>query len=271
MQQTRRAWWCSSNWQSIQRSGDHFFERSCWLRALVRKAESVRADHNQLIVGPESWAYQVLRQTLGERFMVKIKVTIFIDRSFIFNSTFVRTEWSQNDRDWSRPLRVSVLFTDVAKADFVFELFCDVEMIINHSWTSETRETSCKKLLDKYNADPLFVREVSAVTSWRIDYYSRRIDFHLARYRQQPQRPTSPRPAFRRCDTQGHCQTILNLDCWRSMADFPGPTPEAHREQLSHTGVKRTEGWRLWLWCRKGFLFSKIILLHYFCWRRTWR
>lgn len=52
----------------------------------------MRTDHNQLIVGPESWAYQVLRHTLGERFMAKIKGTIFIDRSLIFNFTFLKTK-----------------------------------------------------------------------------------------------------------------------------------------------------------------------------------
>jgi len=34
------------------------------------------------------------------------------------------------------------------------------KMIIDLSWTSTMRETSCKKLLDKYNADPLFVQMV---------------------------------------------------------------------------------------------------------------
>lgn len=34
------------------------------------------------------------------------------------------------------------------------------KMIIDLSWTSRMRETSCKKFLDKYNADPLFVQMV---------------------------------------------------------------------------------------------------------------
>ena len=118
------------------------------------------ANHNQLIVGPDSWAYQVLRQTLGERFMPKIKVTIFIDRSLIFNFTFHSTKRSRIGSLSLATVRVSVLFTHVAKADLVFALICDDKMIINHRWTNIMRETSCKKLLDKYNADPLFVREV---------------------------------------------------------------------------------------------------------------
>jgi hypothetical protein len=36
---------------------------------------------NQLIVGPDSWAYQVLRHTFGERFMPLSQSTVFIDRS----------------------------------------------------------------------------------------------------------------------------------------------------------------------------------------------
>ena len=36
---------------------------------------------NQLIVGPESWSYQVLRQTIGERFMASLEVSVFIDQS----------------------------------------------------------------------------------------------------------------------------------------------------------------------------------------------
>src|SRR5207248_6940860 len=40
-------------------------------------------EKNQLIVGPLRWAYQLLRQTIGERFMNKSKPCIFIDRSFI--------------------------------------------------------------------------------------------------------------------------------------------------------------------------------------------
>ena len=35
-------------------------------------------DRNQLIVGPRRWAYQVLRHTLGERFMVAVAVRVFI-------------------------------------------------------------------------------------------------------------------------------------------------------------------------------------------------
>ncbi len=34
------------------------------------------------------------------------------------------------------------------------------KMIIDLSWTSRMRETSCKNFLDKYNADPLFVQMV---------------------------------------------------------------------------------------------------------------
>ena len=36
-------------------------------------------DRNQLIVGPQRWAYQVLRHTLGERFMVTFTVRVFIE------------------------------------------------------------------------------------------------------------------------------------------------------------------------------------------------
>jgi hypothetical protein len=39
-----------------------------------------RRRSNQLIVGPESWAYQVLRQTFGERFMVQSEGSVFIAR-----------------------------------------------------------------------------------------------------------------------------------------------------------------------------------------------
>jgi hypothetical protein len=35
-------------------------------------------DRNQLIVGPQRWAYKVLRHTLGERFMVAIAACVFI-------------------------------------------------------------------------------------------------------------------------------------------------------------------------------------------------
>jgi hypothetical protein len=35
-------------------------------------------DSNQLIVGPQRWAYKVLRHTLGERFMVGFAVRLFI-------------------------------------------------------------------------------------------------------------------------------------------------------------------------------------------------
>jgi hypothetical protein len=97
--------------------------------------------------------------------MTKIKGTIFIDRSSDLQFNFSTKHVISKPRLSIATMRVSVLFTDVAKVDFFLALFCDVEMIINQSWTSETRETSCKKLLDKYNADPLFVREVSAVTS----------------------------------------------------------------------------------------------------------
>jgi len=37
-------------------------------------------------------------------------------------------------------------------------------MIWNRNWTTGHDETGCKKLLDKYNADPLFV-ESKRVTS----------------------------------------------------------------------------------------------------------
>ena len=40
-------------------------------------------EKNQLIVGPLRWSYQLLRQTIGERFMDKCEAAIFIDRSFI--------------------------------------------------------------------------------------------------------------------------------------------------------------------------------------------
>jgi len=35
----------------------------------------------QLIVGPQSWATKVLRPTIGERFMLKLIVRVFIDAS----------------------------------------------------------------------------------------------------------------------------------------------------------------------------------------------
>jgi len=38
---------------------------------------------NQLIVGPLRWAYQLLRPTIGERFMDRSEARIFIDRFFI--------------------------------------------------------------------------------------------------------------------------------------------------------------------------------------------
>jgi len=37
-----------------------------------------RSNVIQLIVGPHVWAYKVLRQTLGERFMEDFEVGIFI-------------------------------------------------------------------------------------------------------------------------------------------------------------------------------------------------
>jgi hypothetical protein len=37
---------------------------------------------NQLIVGPCVWAYQVLRQTLGERFIENFQMRIFINHFF---------------------------------------------------------------------------------------------------------------------------------------------------------------------------------------------
>jgi hypothetical protein len=40
------------------------------------------ATTNQLIVGPLVWAYQVLRQTLGERFMEDFQVRIFVHHFF---------------------------------------------------------------------------------------------------------------------------------------------------------------------------------------------
>jgi len=43
--------------------------------------EVCNAGSNQLIVGPDSWSYQVLRQTFGERFMARSEASIFIDRS----------------------------------------------------------------------------------------------------------------------------------------------------------------------------------------------
>jgi len=42
---------------------------------------------NQLIVGPLRWAYQLLRPTIGERFMDRSEARIFIDRSLIDVST----------------------------------------------------------------------------------------------------------------------------------------------------------------------------------------
>jgi len=54
-------------------------------------------------------------------------------------------------------VRVIALSTDVVKAGFFFALSSDVEMIIFAYWTSAQRETSCKIIHDKYNADPLFV------------------------------------------------------------------------------------------------------------------
>jgi|SRR3954470_13891416 len=38
---------------------------------------------NQLIVGPRVWAYQVLRETLGERFMENFQTRIFINHFLI--------------------------------------------------------------------------------------------------------------------------------------------------------------------------------------------
>jgi len=56
-------------------------------------------------------------------------------------------------------VRVISLFTDVVKSDFFFALICLVKNLTNCSWTSGKPETSCKIILDNYNADPLFVLE----------------------------------------------------------------------------------------------------------------
>jgi hypothetical protein len=56
-------------------------------------------------------------------------------------------------------VRVIALFTDVAKADFFFALISDDKMITFDYWTNAKRETSCKIIRDKYNADPLFLFE----------------------------------------------------------------------------------------------------------------
>lgn len=54
-------------------------------------------------------------------------------------------------------MRVIALSTDVVKADSFFALISDVKLITMKYWTSAQRETSCKIIHDKYNADPLFV------------------------------------------------------------------------------------------------------------------
>ena len=54
-------------------------ERNFQKRGRARQAPK----HNQLIVGPLRWSYQLLRPTIGERFMDKSEARIFIDRSFI--------------------------------------------------------------------------------------------------------------------------------------------------------------------------------------------
>src|SRR5262249_35912547 len=66
--------------------------------------------------------------------------------------------------------RVISLFNHVAKPDFFFASICGVEMRTNQSWPSARGKTSCKKLRDTYNADPLFVRERKQnVDEWQIE------------------------------------------------------------------------------------------------------
>jgi len=86
-------------------------------------------DLNQLIVGPVSWAYQVLRQTFGERFMPNSEVSIFIDRSYSLDFR------SSRRNDLFQPVilfgtaRVIALSTRVVKTVFFFAFVSDVKII----------------------------------------------------------------------------------------------------------------------------------------------
>ena len=71
-------------------------------------------------------------------------------------------------------MRVIALSTDVAKADFFFALISDVKMITIDCWTSAQRETSCKIIHDKYNADPFVClrgKRSDRVDEWQIEVW----------------------------------------------------------------------------------------------------
>ena len=87
--------------------------------------------------------------------------------------------------------RVIALFTRVVKTVFFFAFVSDVKIITKWNWTSEIRETSCKIIHDKYNADPLFVLRGKAqwqVDEWRIVVWRPVVCFSLTQDSRQHSR-----------------------------------------------------------------------------------
>jgi len=89
--------------------------------------------------------------------MDKYEAAIFIDRSFMQSDRIARAT------DFFRKLlslisvRVIVsLCTRCERKVFCLRNFA-IEMLFNSNWTTTHDETGCKKLLDKYNADPLLL------------------------------------------------------------------------------------------------------------------
>lgn len=125
--------------------------------AARRQKTKSATQHNQLIVGPRRWAYQVLRQTLGERFMVIFTARIFIKHFFSLGSFRLRAVSASLDCHEISSAR-NHIFLHVLRNRIVFVThFCDRDHALTQ-WTTMHLQTSCKKILVNYNAIPLLLR-----------------------------------------------------------------------------------------------------------------
>jgi len=111
---------------------------------------------NQLIVGPRRWAYQVLRQTLGERYMVNFTARVFIKDSFpAWSLRWSMIRANANCHGFSGARNRISLHMLRNKFPFATQI-CDHDHM-KYTWTTAPHLTSCKIILVNYNADPLVV------------------------------------------------------------------------------------------------------------------
>ncbi|MDQ3474082.1 MAG: hypothetical protein M3447_10130 [Acidobacteriota bacterium] len=111
------------------------------------------------MVGPRVTASNLLRQTEGERFVVK-------NREFVFAKEFAREKFYLDQIHQQLPAKSSglaIIYLHVSEsfAFLICGIFCSsaIEKISERIVSFLFRKSSCKKIFDDYNATPLRLSE----------------------------------------------------------------------------------------------------------------